>query len=33
MSDEDVALNYRDCARFALSAKKVEDSLQILQNL
>jgi len=33
MSDEEVTLKYRECARFALSAKRVEDSLKILQSL
>ena len=33
LSDEEVALKYRDCASFVLSAGKTNHSLRILQNL
>ncbi|MCK4786290.1 MAG: hypothetical protein KAV87_21210 [Desulfobacteraceae bacterium] len=33
MSDEEIALKYRDCARFVVPSKNREDSLKLLQNL
>lgn len=33
MSDEEIALKYRDCARFVVPSKKGEDSLKLLQSL
>ena len=33
MSDEEIALKYRDCARFVVPSKNREDSLKLLQSL